>query len=140
MNIVDSVNFQEFYSRSKQAHLQKHRESIVHQTEHFKNLALAKWSTLTQSEKESFQPSAMGKTKANLETPDRLRKVRTPKRAGKDPNAPKRAKSAYIVFTTSMTKQIRQENPSWTQAEVMKEAANRWNQVMERYHPLEAAT
>ncbi len=71
----------------------------------------------------------MGKVKA-VGSPDALRKVKTPnKRAAKDQNAPKRARSAYIFFTTAVTKKIREANPSWTQPDIMREAANRWKEA-----------
>jgi len=70
----------------------------------------------------------MGKVTVK-DSSDVVGKVKTPKRASKDHNAPKRARSAYIFFSTAVTKKIREANPSWTQTEVMREAAQRWKEV-----------
>jgi len=50
---------------------------------------------------------------------------KTPK-AKKDPNAPKRARSAYILFSTEEGKNVRQANPKLTAPEVLKEVGRRW--------------
>jgi hypothetical protein len=50
----------------------------------------------------------------------------------KDPNAPKKAKSAYLVFSATVSKEIKKENPSITPTEVMKEVANRWKNVVDK--------
>ncbi len=76
------------------------------------------------------EESKMGKVSKAKESGDDLRKVQTPnKRSAKDQNAPKRARSAYIFFTTAVTKKIREANPGWSQTDIMREAANRWKEA-----------
>ena len=59
-------------------------------------------------------------------------KVRKVTQMKKDPNAPKRAKSAYLVYSAAVSKDIKKENPSITPAEMMREVANRWKTVVDR--------
>jgi hypothetical protein len=47
------------------------------------------------------------------------------KRAKKDPNAPKRPQSAYLIFSQAESKKIRAANPEMAVSQVMKEAAAR---------------
>jgi hypothetical protein len=49
------------------------------------------------------------------------------KRAKKDPNAPKRSQSAYLIFSQAECKKIREANPEMSVGDVMKEAAVRWS-------------
>ena len=53
-------------------------------------------------------------------------------RMKKDPNAPKKARSAYIVFSTAVGKIVRQENPAMSQPDVMREVSRRWNQEIDK--------
>jgi len=52
--------------------------------------------------------------------------TRTPK-LKKDPNAPKRAKSAYIIFSTEEGKKVRQDNPEMSAPDVLREVGRRWD-------------
>ena len=48
------------------------------------------------------------------------------KRAKKDPNAPKRGQSAYLIFSQAECKKIRVANPGMAVCDVMREAGARW--------------
>ena len=52
----------------------------------------------------------------------RKRKVR----AKKDPNAPKRAMSAYILFSNDHRAQVKEEKPDMKFGEIARELADRW--------------
>eukprot|EP01061_Rhynchopus_euleeides_P046339 TRINITY_DN874_c0_g1_i1.p1 TRINITY_DN874_c0_g1~~TRINITY_DN874_c0_g1_i1.p1 ORF type:complete len:228 (+),score=150.90 TRINITY_DN874_c0_g1_i1:39-686(+) len=47
----------------------------------------------------------------------------------KDPNAPKKALSAYFLFANSVRQEIRDENPDFKMTEVTKEAGRRWGEM-----------
>jgi hypothetical protein len=54
------------------------------------------------------------------------------KKAGKkdkDPNAPKRPRSAYIIFSGQEGKKIRAANPEMSAKDVMREIGRRWSQI-----------
>ncbi len=61
-----------------------------------------------------------------------FRKVRKVTEMKKDPNAPKKAKSAYNVFAASVSREIKKENPSIAQTDVMREVGNRWKNVVDK--------
>ena len=46
--------------------------------------------------------------------------------AKEDPNAPKGKKSAYIFFSAAKSKEIKEENPSISQSEVMSMCGAKW--------------
>jgi hypothetical protein len=47
----------------------------------------------------------------------------------KDPNAPKKASSAYIFFGKDERLKIKEENEDMSGADIMKEVASRWNKI-----------
>ena len=47
-------------------------------------------------------------------------------RTKKDPNAPKKARTAYIIFSTEEGKRVREANPEMSAIEVVKELGRRW--------------
>lgn len=53
------------------------------------------------------------------------------KKAKKDPNAPKRPKSAYLFFTSEKMASIRAQNPDMVQKEIMKRAGEMWKELSE---------
>lgn len=50
-------------------------------------------------------------------------------RARKDPNAPKKARTAYIIFSIEEGRKVREANPEMSATEVVKEIGRRWNAV-----------
>ena len=48
------------------------------------------------------------------------------KKSKKDPNAPKRALTAYIIFSTEEGKKFREANPEMSATAVIKELGRRW--------------
>ena len=67
------------------------------------------------------------------QTPDNAPKKRgrkpTKEKKYKDPNAPKRPPSAYLLFQNEVMQQIRQTNPDMQYKEVLTNIANRWKQL-----------
>ena len=50
-------------------------------------------------------------------------------RTKKDPSAPKRARCAYIIFSTEEGKKVREANPEMSAPEVIKEVGRRWGSL-----------
>ncbi len=48
------------------------------------------------------------------------------KRSKKDPNAPKRPLSAYILFSQDKRPEVTKAHPDWPVTEVMKEMGKMW--------------
>jgi hypothetical protein len=56
----------------------------------------------------------------------------------KDPNAPKKASSAYIYFSNSQRASLKEESPDLSSPEIMKELARRWKETtMKQREPFE---
>lgn len=53
------------------------------------------------------------------------KRKRGPKKA-KDPNAPKRPPSAYLLFQNAVRATVKQDHPDWTNHEVLAEVSKRW--------------
>jgi hypothetical protein len=51
------------------------------------------------------------------------------KKIKKDPNAPKKPASSYILFMSEFTPLFKKENPNLTQKEVMTAVGHRWSQL-----------
>lgn len=49
----------------------------------------------------------------------------------KDPNAPKKSKSAYIFFCSDARKEIKESDPDMSATDVTREVSNRWNALKE---------
>merc|ERR1712161_132816 len=52
-----------------------------------------------------------------------------PKRAKKDPNAPKRPMNAYMLYANSVRAQIKKENPDLSMGDISKETSVRYKQI-----------
>lgn len=62
----------------------------------------------------------------------------TSKKAGKDPNAPKRPLSAFFLFSQDERPEIKKKNPSMSVGDISKEIGARWKKVryVDRYYPM----
>ena len=71
-------------------------------------------------------------TDEEVDAKEKKAKARS-KKATKDPNKPKRAKSAYIIWTSSPegVKKIKAENTELTHKEALSEAGKVWKQMKE---------
>ena len=50
----------------------------------------------------------------------------------KDPSAPKRPRSAYILFCTDIREKIKEENPEVHNNELMKYMAAKWSNISDK--------
>ncbi len=55
-----------------------------------------------------------------------------PTKKEKDPNAPKRATSAYIFFTKDKRQEVKDENPDFTFGEIGKELGRLWGELSDK--------
>lgn len=68
----------------------------------------------------------------NRTTKTKLKKtVGKKKRAPRDKNAPKRAGSAYLKFASSIRKTIKENNPTFTFAEITRAISEQWKSLSE---------
>lgn len=51
------------------------------------------------------------------------------KKAGKDPNAPKRPLSAFFLFSQDERPDIKKKNPSLSVGDIAKEIGSRWKKA-----------
>jgi len=72
-----------------------------------------------ESEKEAYVPSA--------EFVEAAANVKGKQRRKKDPNAPKRSKSAYLFFCNDVRELVKKENPDFKATETTSELGARWN-------------
>jgi len=68
--------------------------------------------------------SGEGKSKKATKKIDKEKKERT--RRKKDPNAPKRARSAYIIYCTKHRAAMKEENPDAKPSEIMAKLGEQW--------------
>ena len=122
---LDAKLFNDFFQRSLASHKVRLPHAQIDEI-HFGQLARAKWSTFSNAQKEIYriEMARAVKNESSESTPLKKTKGSAMK---KDPNAPKRARSAYIVFSTAIGKIVRQENPDMSQPDVMREVSKRWN-------------
>jgi len=75
------------------------------------------------SDSDDWNPRGVKKSKKSKKS------VGTPKKAAKDPNAPKRPASAYILFVKDQREVLLQEHPNAKQTELMKLAGAAWKEL-----------
>jgi ABC-type transporter MlaC component len=92
-----------------------------------------KWKTMTESEKKRFVELAQqdaeryNQEMANYGGDDSKGKGR--KRAKKDPDAPKRALSAFFFFSQVNRQEIQQGHPEWKVGQVAQELGRQWKDL-----------
>jgi len=114
-------------------HKKKYPNENVQVTEISKKCS-EKWKTMTDEEKRRFYELAQKDAEryqaevAAFGGEDAMRKR---KRAKKDPNAPKRALSAFFVFSQIKRPDIQQQHPDWKVGQVAQELGRMWKEVGE---------
>eukprot|EP01147_Barroeca_monosierra_P002940 gene2941-8177_t len=95
-----------------------------------------KWQSLSSEERKIWEDKAKEdrerylheKKQFDEQHPD-LENGKKKKGRKKDPNAPKGAKSAYIIFSTGMRNTLKKENPQMTQSELLSECGKLWKEL-----------
>lgn len=72
--------------------------------------------------------AAKAKSPKKTKSPKKAAGVRKTKKA-KDPNAPKRALSAYMFFAKDTRKDILKQHPNWGVTDIGKELGARWGKM-----------
>ncbi|KRX38035.1 High mobility group protein 1.2 [Trichinella britovi] len=121
-----------FVKMCYEEHKKKYPNENVQVTEVSKKCS-AKWKTMTQEEKHRFyELAAKDRVRYDAELEayggDGLRKR---KRSKKDPNAPKRALSAFFFFSNSKRAEIQQAHPDWKVGQVAQELGRMWKAIDE---------
>jgi len=126
-----------FVQTCREEHKKKHPNENVVFAEFSKKCA-ERWKTMNDKEKKRFQDMAeRDKKRYEVEmanyTPLKGEKGKGKKRKRvKDPNAPKRALSAFFWFCQDERSKVKALNPEHTVGEVAKELGKRWNEVTEQ--------
>ncbi|PAA54321.1 hypothetical protein BOX15_Mlig030660g2 [Macrostomum lignano] len=119
----------------REEHKKKHPEESVVFAEFSKKCA-EKWKTMNPKEKKRFEDMASrDKERYNREMDDYVpadgskgKKRKKPK----DPNMPKRALTAFFLFSDEHRQKIRDEHPDWRVSEVAKELGRMWEACTDR--------
>jgi hypothetical protein len=82
---------------------------------------------LTAWQREENQERLIDMVKLRMPTPEPIK----PRKA-KDPNAPKRPRSAYILFSNDKRTEVREANPDMKMPDVAKELGNMWKTLNDR--------
>lgn len=128
-----------FVQCCREEHKKKHPGENVVFAEFTKKCA-SKWKEMTPKEKKRFEEMAekdkarYEKEMANYVPPPESgqKEGKGKKRSKKDPNAPKRALSAFFIFCNEERPKVRAAHPSYTVGEVAKELGKRWENVSDK--------
>jgi len=122
-----------FVQTCREEHKKKHPSENVVFAEFSKKCA-ERWKTMSDKEKKRFHDMSekdkkrydgeMSTFKPAKGEPAGRKRKRT-----KDPNAPKRALSAFFWFCNDERSKVKDKNPDWTVGEVAKELGRRWADV-----------
>jgi len=122
-----------FVKMCYEEHKKKYPTENVQVTEISKKCS-EKWKTMTPAEKQRFYELAQKDAEryqaevAAFGGEDAMRKR---KRAKKDPNAPKRALSAFFFFSQIKRPDVQQGHPEWKVGQVAQELGRQWKDLTE---------
>lgn len=122
-----------FVKMCYEEHKKKYPSENVQVTEISKKCS-EKWKTMTQSEKQRFYELAQKDAERYQSEcmafggEDAMRKR---KRSKKDPDAPKRALSAFFFFSHDKRPEVQQGHPEWKVGQVAQELGRQWKELTE---------
>lgn len=125
-----------FVQTCREEHKKKHPNENVVFAEFSKKCA-ERWKTMSDKEKKRFQDMAERDKKRYEAEMANYKPLKGEKGKGKkrkrtkDPNAPKRALSAFFWFCQDERGKVKALNPELTVGEIAKELGKRWNEVSE---------
>ncbi|KAK4336743.1 hypothetical protein RND71_043660 [Anisodus tanguticus] len=116
-----------FVQTCREEHKKKHPDEAVVFAD-FSRKCSERWKVMTDKEKQRFQSLAeKDKKRFENEMKDYVPpKNSKKKKRSKDPNAPKRALSAFFWFCNDERPKVRGEQPDATVGEIAKELGKRW--------------
>ncbi|PIO72076.1 HMG box [Teladorsagia circumcincta] len=112
-------------------HKKKYPNENVQVTEISKKCS-EKWKTMSDDEKRRFYELAQKdaeRYQAEVAAYGGEDAMRKRKRAKKDPNAPKRALSAFFFFSQDRRPEVQQMHPEWKVGQVAQELGRMWKNV-----------
>jgi len=122
-----------FVQTCREEHKKKHPSENVVFAE-FSRKCADRWKTMSEKEKQRFHQMAEKDKKrydsemANYK-PSKNEKASRKRKRAKDPNAPKRALSAFFWFCNDERPKVKETMPDTTVGEVAKELGRRWNDI-----------
>ncbi|XP_074601480.1 dorsal switch protein 1 [Brevipalpus obovatus] len=126
-----------FVQTCREEHKKKHpSESVVFAE--FSRKCADRWKTMSDKEKQRFHQMAEKDKKrfesemANYKPPKNEKGGKRKKRV-KDPNAPKRALSAFFWFCNDERPKVKETMPDSTVGEIAKELGKRWNECTDDF-------
>lgn len=125
-----------FIQTCREEHKKKHPDEQVVFAE-FSRKCAEKWKGMNPKEKKRFEEmAAKDKTRYEAEmanySPPKGSKADKKRKRKKDPNAPKRALSAFFFFCGEERASVKEVNPSYSIGDVAKELGRRWEKCPNR--------
>ncbi|RCN43884.1 HMG box [Ancylostoma caninum] len=120
-----------FVKMCYEEHKKKYPNENVQVTEISKKCS-EKWKTMSDDEKRRFYELAQKdaeRYQAEVAAYGGEDAMRKRKRAKKDPNAPKRALSAFFFFSQDRRPEVQQMHPEWKVGQVAQELGRMWKNV-----------
>jgi hypothetical protein len=122
-----------FVKMCYEEHKKKYPGENVQVTEISKKCA-EKWKTMNEEEKRRFNELAhkdADRYTAEIAAYGGEESIRKKKRAKKDPNAPKRALSAFFFFSNEKRPEVQGRHPEWKVGQVAQELGRMWKALTE---------
>jgi hypothetical protein len=122
-----------FVKMCYEEHKKKYPGENVQVTEISKKCA-EKWKTMNEEEKRRFNELAQKDAErysAEIAAYGGEESIRKKKRAKKDPNAPKRALSAFFFFSNEKRPEVQAGHPEWKVGQVAQELGRMWKALTE---------
>uniref|UniRef100_A0A914Z5Y0 HMG box domain-containing protein n=1 Tax=Panagrolaimus superbus TaxID=310955 RepID=A0A914Z5Y0_9BILA len=120
-----------FVKMCYEEHKKKYPDESVQVTEISKKCA-DKWKTMTEDEKRRFYELASkdaDRYQAEVAAYGGEDNSKKKKRAKRDPNAPKRALSAFFFFSNERRQSVQQVHPEWKVSQVAQELGKVWKDM-----------
>ncbi|CAD5215871.1 unnamed protein product [Bursaphelenchus xylophilus] len=114
-------------------HKKKFPDESVQVTEISKRCS-EKWKTMKEEEKKRFYELAQKdaeRYQAEVQAYGGEDSLRKKKRQKKDPNAPKKALSAFFFFSNEKRPQVQAEHPEWKVGQIAQELGKYWKNLTE---------
>jgi len=122
-----------FVKMCYEEHKKKYPNEQVQVTEISKKCS-QKWKTMSDDEKRRFFELAQKdaeRYQAEVAAYGGDEVMRKRKRAKKDPNAPKRALSAFFFFSNEKRQEVQQSHPEWKVGQIAQELGRNWKSITE---------
>jgi hypothetical protein len=118
------VNVIEDYARVSPSSVGQSREVMAQAQANMNQFELSIDPALSGSHNHAEQESEADPTKAK-DDKVKVKRVKKPK----DPNAPTKPPSAYIIYQNNIRKKLKDEQPNLTYPEVLQEVSRKWKEI-----------